>query len=861
LFVGRGPELAELGEWWAQACGGRRVGFIAAQGGVGKTALVDTFADALRTRQPVLVGRGQCAGLFGAGEPYLPVLDMLAGLCAGPDGGRVREVLGRCAPTWLLQLPGLVAGPDLAGVRERAGAPGERMLHEFADAMELLAAGRGLVLILEDLQDGDRATVGLISYLARRRGPARFLLLCTYRPAELVARAHPLRQVLQDLRSRGLCAHLALELLSAADVGCYLAAWLAPRAPSPDLIAEVHRRTEGNALFMVAVTDALVAGGLLAGPGGALDAAGRLDALGIPDGVRLMIEQQVDSLDEADRRLLAVAAAVGGEFTAEAVCAGLGGPAGVPAAEVEDRCYRLARYGAVLLPAGESQWPDGTVSARYRFAHGMYREVCYERLGGPAKRALAHRSIAGWLAAAYGARAAEVADELAAHFERGGDYPGAVAHLCTAAVTAVGRSAYAEAHDHARRALGLLGRIPGRAQRSRLELQVRQAEVAASMADGGWRDPQSLANCAQLRALAIELADTGALVTALLGLHNHATAHADTAAVRGYRREIDQAAAAAPGAAVELASHFIHMRSDSSAGRCAPAWDHARAMLEIYDPAGHRHLALLLGEEVDVAAHLYAGASLWQLGYPDQARDHARAAVSSARRNEIPAGLARALWFAAVIHMLCGDTGRVREMAAELEAVCARHVLPLWRAGGVILDGWAAGTAGNAAAGLERLRRGMVGWAEIAADLAFHRCLAGELCLAAGDWAGGLAAVRAGLDIVTRTGQAHGEIELVRLHGELLLHGGAGHAGQAEELLHRAVTLAAERQARSFQLRAATSLARLWHSRGRTAQARALLGPVYGWFTEGHDTSDLMLARRLLQHLDAPRSLARDGVA
>jgi hypothetical protein len=245
-------------------------------------------------------------------------------------------------------------------------------------------------------------------------------------------------------------------------------------------------------------------------------------------------------------------------------------------------------------------------------------------------------------------------------------------------------------------------------------------------------------------------------------------------------------------------------------------------------------------------AHLYAGTSLWQLGYPDQARRHTAQAVCGAREQEIPAGLARALWFAAAVHLLCGDTGRVREMAAELDAVSVRHDLTLWRAGGLILDGWAMGTAGDVTAGLEQFRRGTAIWAEFATDMSINMRLAGELCLAAGDVAGGLAEVRAGLATVARTGLAQDETELLRVQGELLLLSGTWAAGEAEESLRRAVALAAERQARSFQLRAATSLARLWQSRGCSAQARSLLGGVYGWFTEGHDTYDLVRAKAVL---------------
>lgn len=854
IFVGRGQELTMLRRWWAAALeGSRQVGFVAARAGVGKTALADAFAETVGEPGEVLVGRGDCVELFGSGEPYLPVLDALAGLCTGPGGGPVREALDRYAPSWLLALPGLLDATGAAALGARtAGAAPQRMLREFADVVEAVTVERPLVLVLEDLQDCDKATTGLISYLARRRATARLLLLGTYRPAELAARAHPLHAVMQDLRSGGRCGHLTLELWSAADTAAYLHARLAPRSPSPELVAAVQERTEGNALFAVAVTDSLLATGLLVADGDTVRAADRLDVLGIPDQVRLMLDRQVESLGEADRRLLAVAAAAGMEFTAEAVAGGLSqlGGAELSAAEVEHRCDELSRLQAVVVPAGVARWPDGTASARYRFAHAMYREVLYGRLAGRARRAQVHHAIGSRLAAGYAGRTGAVAGELAMHFERGLDYPAAAAYRCAAAETALGRSAYPETRRHAQRALDLLDRIDDPSQRARAELRARRAMVVAAAASWGWREPQTRANCARLRTLAEQQQEAGALATALLGLHNDAMMRGDIAAMRECGSQAAELASRTADGTAAMVSHFLQMQAASNAGLPARAWSHALGILDGYDPAAHRPLAVLVGDQFDVAAHLYAGVSLWHLGFPDQARKHAGQAVRDARGRDIPAGLARALWFAAGIHLMCGDAARVKQMAAELGSVCARHDLALWRAGAVVLEGWAAGARGDTAAGLATVREGMAGWAAVATLTTFYRCLVGELCLATGNTALGLAAVRAGLDALARTWYTQDEPELLRLRGELLLRDGPDDDGEAERSMLRALQLAAERQARSFELRAATSLARLWQGRGDTRRARALLACAYGRFTEGHDTRDLAVAKAVLAGLE-----------
>lgn len=849
LFVGRTRELATLSRWWEQARSGqRKVNFIAGQAGAGKTAVIDAFISGLPADRVALVGRGQCIEQVGPGEPYLPMLDALAGLCRGPGGSVAREVLRHCAPNWLLQLPDLLDDSDLDALRRRAGwAATPRMLREFAVAVEDLSAKRPLALILEDLHYGDRASIELITYLAQRRDAARLLLIGTYRPAEVTARGPVLHQLVQELVARRLCGELVLDLMSAAEVSAYLSARLAPLVPSRQLVAEVHERTEGNALFVGALSEHLIAGELLVAEHGTVRTPGRLASLGVPIGIRSMLERRVDALDGPDRETLVAASAVGVEFATEAVCAGLAGRRS--AEEVEECCSRLARESPLLRPAGTAEWPDGTVVARYRFTHEMYRDVLYDRLG-PTRRILVHRSVGRRIAAGYGQRSAEVSAELARHFEQGRDYRAAVAQHGAAAMTAVSRSAYPEVQGHAARGLALLEHIAGEAERSSLELPLRRAEVVAAAATWGWRNPGARHHCQRLRHLATEHGDTSALLAALLGLYNTAMMDGNATAMQAWVDQVDALARSDGGSAARLLSDLLHIRADSRDGRFAVMLERARRMLRTYQPAEHASLAVLVGDELDVAAHLYAGLALWFLGYPDQARQHIAEAVAGARAQQIPAGLARALWFAATVHLLCGDAAGVGRMAAELEEVCARYELPLWSYGGAVLSGWATARAGEVAAGLERLRHGAAAWAGLTRTCdSFHQQLVAELCLTAGDATDGLVAVRSGLAAVDRTGYERGRPELVRLRGELMLVAGSVHAIAAEGAMLRAREMAAQLHARSLELRAATSLARLQHARGRTGQAAAMLGGVYETFTEGHDTRDLISARTLLAQL------------
>ena len=253
-LVGRVVELAQLHQWLEQArCGTRQVVFVTGESGIGKTTVVQTFVEQVAAAGDVWIAQGQCLNSHGSGEPYLPVLDALGRLGRGRMGEQLLTVLGQQAPTWLVQMPALLSAAAFEAVQRKAiGATRERMLREMAGALEMFTRDYPLVLVLEDLHWSDAATLDLLSYLARRQNPARLLLLGTYRPVEVIVHEHPLKTLKQDLEVHGQCTELPLELLSAAEVGQYLATQFTAEepltAPFQSLALALHQRTDGNPL-------------------------------------------------------------------------------------------------------------------------------------------------------------------------------------------------------------------------------------------------------------------------------------------------------------------------------------------------------------------------------------------------------------------------------------------------------------------------------------------------------------------------------------------------------------------------------------------------------------------------------------
>jgi tetratricopeptide (TPR) repeat protein len=850
-------ELALLDDWWQRARGGRRqMVFVSAPAGVGKTALIDVFVDRLRDGERVLVGRGQCIERFGESEAYLPILEALSGLCRGPDGQHVRETLSSVAPTWLLQLPDLLEPAELEALRpSTVGASAERMHREMGDALESLTAEQPLLLLCEELHQCDRSTTELLTYLARRREPARLMLLGTYRSTEVVSRSHPLRDVVLDLRSQEECGFLRLELLGRPAVAAYLGARLAPARPSESLIAGIHELTDGNALFMATVLDYLVDHDLLDEADGETSSAEGLDRLGIPDTVGQFIEQQLDELAAPDRELLEVAAAAGVEFSAAAVLAGATeDQPELQAKDVTDRCSTLAWDTGLLIERELAEWPDGTVTAQYRFHHALYQEVLYGTL--PTSRRVAiHRRVGARLAAGFGPRAGEIAAELAMHFQRGEDFDKAIPFLARAAETALQRAAHRETLDYANRGLELIQRTPAIADRSAVELRLRMMQTVALVTLYGAGAPGVEQAYREARAVSAEIDDATLLGPVLYGLWNYTFNRGRMSDAAELSEELRSLARRQPDPVLEMQAHGTTAYNHVLGGRPATALPHLERCHALYDPTAHRRLALVYGEDPGVNSHQWAAYATWLLGYPDRARRHATEARELALNLGYPNDIAQATWFGTVVHILCRDLYRARQLSDALLTVCREYELTRWSALAQLVAAWMVAQAGEPQRAVQEMREGLADYSGASGFPYFSSSLLAETLSLAGDSAAALETTSGALVMGRRTGQLWYAAELTRLRGEILLRlepspGGLANETDAERTFLEALDIARRQQAKSLELRAATSLARLWQSRHETQRARGLLAGTYRWFTEGHETGDLQAAATLLAALE-----------
>jgi predicted ATPase/DNA-binding winged helix-turn-helix (wHTH) protein len=483
-IVGRQQELERLTGLLGHATqGNRQVIFVTGEPGIGKTALIDLFCRQRCSEDQVCIARGQCVEGFAGKEAYYPVIEALGQLCSPNEGKKYAHVMQQKAPSWYAQLAALHNDPSAPMA---APMRGERMLNEICDAIDVMASEKTLILVFEDLHWADLSTLDLISALARRRQSARLCLLGSYRPAEVSAGQHPLKRLKQDLVTHKLCTDVPLGPLERDHVREYLLLELNVQELSAQqsnqemlpkgLASFVHQHCEGNPLFMIAMLEHLIAQGFIRQEAGVWQLRSALSEIdmGVPTALSEMIEMQIDRLDSADQRLLEAASLIGVIFPAWAAAAALDGDL----EEIEDQYEKLTRRLHFIHPAGHDELPDGTRSAFYVFAHGLYREVLRARQS-PARRAKRHLRVAEKLEKLFAGREMDVSSELALHFEAAAEWARAAHALCTAAGTAVRRGARDEGVKLTERALRLLENL-SEPERQAAERKTRQ-QIAGVM--------------------------------------------------------------------------------------------------------------------------------------------------------------------------------------------------------------------------------------------------------------------------------------------------------------------------------------------------------------------------------------------
>jgi predicted ATPase len=408
-----------------------------------------------------------------------------------------------------------------------------------------------------------------------------------------------------------------------------------------------------------------------------------------------------------------------------------------------------------------------------------------------------------------------------------------------------------EAVAQSRNGLDLLERLPDNAARSRKELELQSVLAAALVATVGNAAVATGQAYARARALCEQLGDTTTLVPVLSGLSTYHQTRSDFAALRQTALDLLRHGQQLGDPASELVGNRSMALCLYHLGEFRSAREHFERVLSIYVPGEHHLLTSIAAFDMRAAALTYLALSFLILGYPEQARQWNEQSLIWSRSLRHPHTLAFSLNYAAFFHLLGRVGPPAEEVLDELSSLAAEQRFPVWLAGADIMRGYLLAARGEGALGLPLARKGLA--ERQATGSSWHETyflgLLARIAQDAGESAEALRLLETALGMAERTDERWFAAELYRLRGQCLIAQQQGAGAAAEACFQHAIETAQEQQARLWELRAATSLARLWADQGKRAQAHDLLAPVYGWFTEGFDTADLKDAKALLDEL------------
>jgi class 3 adenylate cyclase/tetratricopeptide (TPR) repeat protein len=835
-FVGRDPEIEQIRQAAEQARGGRgQVVAVVGEPGVGKSRLLYEFVHSHRTHGWLVHEASSVS--FGTSTPFLPLADLLGRYFRIEDRDDTRSVRAKVTGTmltldraledavpavsWLLgALPpdDAFLGLDPAMRRRRAVDGARRVLLRESRVQPL-------ALLFEDLHWIDGETQEFLDALVESLPTAPILLAVNYRP-----------EYRHGWGGKTYYRQLRIDPLPAESADGLLQALVGDDASLPALKRLLVERTEGNPLFLEESVRTLVETGGLVGEPGRYQLVGAVATSQLPATVQAILAARIDRLSPDLKRLLQAASVVGKDVPLALL---------EPIAEEAGDTLRaaLSRLQTAELLYETRLFPD----LEYTFKHALTHEVAYGGMLQDRRRAL-HGAVVETIERLYADRLTEQVELLAHHAVRGGLSDRAVRYLQLAGEKSVGRWASREAAGFFREALGLLAGLPETPERLSSALDIHIALGPVLIVLGGATAPAVHALYARALELVERLGDDSRRFPVLWGLWfvDYTRGRYGEARAAGERLLEHARGGDDSGRLVE--AHHAMWPTLVAMGDTRAAVPYMEQCIALYQRERHASQAsLYAGHDPGVCSRYQLAAARWLLGYPDRALEPLRDAQRLADELQHPQTTAPLLWFMTWIRYQRGEYEAAAEAAQRLTALTATYGFVPWADLTLVVPLVIAARSLDAEA-LADLHRRLLQVPTATWRRLFCLCVLVELCREAGHVA---EARRALASIAEPDRQGFLAPEVWRLEGELARDQDAAPAAEAERCFRTALEVARHRSEKSLELRAATSLARLLAAQGKRQDARAELGGVYGWFTEGLDTRDLRAARALLAELGA----------
>ncbi len=892
LFVAREEELAKLDTFLEQAMEGHgQVAFVVGDAGTGKTALISAFArNAEATHPELVVASGKCDAHTGTGDPYMPFREILA-LLTGDVGAlqavgaltkerasRLRDVVPYTARSVLDSGPDLIGtlvsgssllarttatSPADAGWIENLRALVERkgsvpadstlqqssLLEQTTRVLQAVARERPLLLIVDDVQWADLGSINSMFHLGRRIAGSRILFIGAYRPTEVAlgreGQRHPLELLVNEFRRD--FGDLLIELDRAEDRR-FLDALLdgRPNRFGKAFKDTLFRHTGGHPLFTIELLRSMQERGLLAQneQGEWVEVSG-IDWEAVPARVDAVVEERVGRLPSQLRDILRTASVEGEVFTAEVI-------AQVQSLhprelvhllsnELEKR-HHLVRAKGVLRA-------NGTRLSQYAFQHILFQRHLYGELDD-VERPYLHDAVGTALEQLYGGRTDDIAVQLARHFQEAGVAEKAVNFLHRAGQRAVQVSANEEAIAHFNNALGLIEALPHGPERIEKELALQLALAVPLQWARGFAAPELAQATERARELCEQVCDSRQTFAALAQLSLFYATRPDYHLALKLVDQLHELAGESDDASVKTVPHFLRTWPLLNLGCFAQALASVERAMASYDPARDSVTAYIYGFRLGVLNLGFASWSLWFLGYPERARRELDKAMALAREQGHPHTMAFILVAACELYWFLRDPAAVDRYTEELAPLADENGFIYWQAHAAFYRAERMAREGHVQDGIAQMHQAIGMMRATGTETCLTRLYTrmADTCEGAGENDEAVAAVQAANEVMHKQHETYMEAEIYRHRGDLLLLQG-GEPADAEADFEQAIHTARRQQAKTLELRATMSLARLWHSRGKREEAHARLAEIYGRFTEGFETADLEDAKALLASL------------
>ncbi len=701
----------------------------------------------------------------------------------------------------------------------------------------------------EDLHWADPSTLELLALFLQQVPTARLLAVLTHRP-EFIA----------PWSSHAYVSQLTLSRLAQSHVEAMVDKVTGGKTLPREILRQIASKTDGVPLFVEELTKMVLESGLVREVNGHYELSGSLPPLAIPSTLQDSLMARLDRLATA-KDVAQLGATLGREFSYELVKA---------VSPLEEASLRQA---LAKLVEAEVLYQKGLApQASYLFKHALIQDTAYQSLL-KSKRQQYHQQIAQVLEEQF-PNIKEIQPELVAHhYTEASLAEQAIPYWQRASERSVQRSANVEAISHLTRGLDLLNALPDSPNKPEQELAFQLALATALTATKGYAAPEVKQVYDRARELCQQIGATPQIARVLWGLARFYYARAELLTARNLNEQLLLSAQAQNDESLLLEAHFGVGTTSYNLGEFTSSLQHLEQGIHLYARQKHRGYAMMYGQDTGVVCLAYTSFVLSVLGYPDQALTRCRECLALAQELAHPYSSAYALTCSAFLHQRRGEPQMTQQQAEAAIKLATEHGFPIWQNSGKILQGWSIGIQGNTQEGIVLLQQGIATVRAMGVEVTLpHRlCLLAEVYGKAGLAEEGLAVLTEVPVMMDKSGERYYEAEVYRLKGELLLaqesrEHGLGSEKQnvggpepqskivfpydeAEACFHKAIDIARQQQAKSSELRASTSLARLWQQQDKREDARQLLAEIYGWFTEGFDTADLKDAKALLEEL------------